>query len=123
MLVLSRKLNQSIVIDGQIFVKILDIDRYVVKLGIHAPAQTSAPREEFLELNESTLIDGQIVVKIVCIDRRTVKLGVQAPAEVPVDREEVHERKIRERTGQEAINRNKPARDGLVKCPFTGALG
>jgi carbon storage regulator len=46
MLILSRKLNESIVIDGQIVVKILRIDRETVKLGIQAPAQLPVHRQE-----------------------------------------------------------------------------
>jgi carbon storage regulator len=46
MLILSRKLNESIVIDGQIVVKILRIDRDTVKLGIQAPAQLPVHRQE-----------------------------------------------------------------------------
>jgi carbon storage regulator len=46
MLILSRKLNESIIIDGQIVVKILRIDRDTVKLGIQAPAQLPVHRQE-----------------------------------------------------------------------------
>lgn len=49
MLILSRKLNESIVIDGQIVVKILRIDRDTVKLGIQAPAQLPVHRQEIHE--------------------------------------------------------------------------
>ena len=44
MLILSRKLNESIVIDGRIIVKVLRIDKDTVKLGIQAPAEL--PGEE-----------------------------------------------------------------------------
>jgi carbon storage regulator len=49
MLILSRKLNESIIIDGQIVVKILRIDRDTVKLGIQAPAQLPVHRQEIHE--------------------------------------------------------------------------
>ena len=45
MLILSRKLNESIVIDGRIIVKILRIDRDTVKLGIQAPAEVAVSLE------------------------------------------------------------------------------
>ena len=50
MLVLSRKLNEAIVIDGRIIVKVLRIDRDYVKVGIQAPAELSVHREEIYEM-------------------------------------------------------------------------
>ena len=49
MLILSRKLNESIVIDGKIIVKILRIDRDTVKLGIQAPADLPVHRQEIFD--------------------------------------------------------------------------
>jgi carbon storage regulator len=49
MLILSRKINESIVIDGRITVKIVRIDRDVVKLGILAPADVPVHRQEVYE--------------------------------------------------------------------------
>lgn len=49
MLILSRKINESIVIDGRITVKIVRIDRDVVKLGIVAPPNVPVHREEVYE--------------------------------------------------------------------------
>ena len=50
MLILSRKLNESIVIDGRIIVKVLRIDKDTVKLGIQAPAELPVHREEIHEV-------------------------------------------------------------------------
>lgn len=46
MLILSRKVNESIVIDGKIVVKVLRIERDAVKLGIQAPPEVPVHREE-----------------------------------------------------------------------------
>jgi carbon storage regulator len=46
MLVLSRKLNEKIVIDGGIVVTVVKIDRNQVRLGIEAPPQVRVFREE-----------------------------------------------------------------------------
>lgn len=46
MLILSRKVNESIVIDGRIVVKVLRIDKDTVKLGIQAPLDLAVHREE-----------------------------------------------------------------------------
>jgi carbon storage regulator len=49
MLILSRKINESIVIDGQIIVKILRVERDTVKLGIQAPSTLPVHRQEVHE--------------------------------------------------------------------------
>ena len=49
MLVLSRKLNESIVIDGHIIVKVVRVDGDVVKLGITAPMEVPVHRQEVYE--------------------------------------------------------------------------
>lgn len=49
MLILSRKLNESIVIDGRITIKVMRVDGDVVKLGIAAPADVPVHREEVYE--------------------------------------------------------------------------
>jgi carbon storage regulator len=46
MLVLSRKLNEKIVIDGGIVVTVVKIDRNQVRLGIEAPSHVGVFREE-----------------------------------------------------------------------------
>jgi carbon storage regulator len=62
MLILSRKLNESIIIDGRIIVKVLRIDKDTVKLGIQAPAELPVHREEVHEAimrNKQTSNGGQ----------------------------------------------------------------
>lgn len=49
MLVLSRKLNEKIVIDGNIVVTVVKIDRNTVRLGIEAPSQVPVFREEIIQ--------------------------------------------------------------------------
>ncbi len=48
MLVLSRKINEKIVIDGNIVVTIVKIDRNQVRIGIEAPGNVRVFREEIL---------------------------------------------------------------------------
>ena len=48
MLVLSRKLNEKIVIDGGIVVTVVKIDRNQVRLGIEAPPNVRIFREEIV---------------------------------------------------------------------------
>ncbi len=46
MLVLSRKLNEKIVIDGGIVLTVVKIDRNQVRIGIEAPGHVQIFREE-----------------------------------------------------------------------------
>ncbi len=49
MLVLSRKIDEAIVVGDDIVIKIISIDKGVVKLGIEAPKNISIVRQELLE--------------------------------------------------------------------------
>ena len=53
MLVLSRKLNEKIVIDGGIVITVVKVDRNQVRLGIEAPAHIPVFREEILPANKA----------------------------------------------------------------------
>ncbi|WP_457749828.1 carbon storage regulator CsrA [Sulfurimonas sp.] len=49
MLVLARKIDESIVIGENIVVKIISLENGVVKLGIDAPKEISIIRNELIE--------------------------------------------------------------------------
>ena len=49
MLVLSRKIDESIVIGDDITIKVISIEKGVVKLGVDAPKNVSIVRNELLE--------------------------------------------------------------------------
>jgi len=49
MLILSRKSGESIVIDGQIVVKVVRVEGDVVKVGIEAPSDVPVHRKEVYE--------------------------------------------------------------------------
>ena len=46
MLILTRRIGESIIINGDIDVEVLNIERKQVKLGINAPKEISVHREE-----------------------------------------------------------------------------
>jgi carbon storage regulator len=54
MLVLTRKRNQSIVIDGNILVTVVDIHGNHIRLGITAPDSVPIVREELLNSKPRT---------------------------------------------------------------------
>ena len=49
MLILSRRLGESIVIDGRIHVTVMRVEGDVVKLGIAAPSEVPVHRKEVYE--------------------------------------------------------------------------
>jgi carbon storage regulator len=48
MLILTRKIDQSIIIQGNITIMVLGVERDRVKLGIQAPADVAVLREELV---------------------------------------------------------------------------
>lgn len=63
MLVLARKRNQQVVIDGRIYVKVLRLERDGVKLAVEAPRSIPVFREEIYNeiqnSNRSALTQGR----------------------------------------------------------------
>ncbi len=54
MLILSRKLDESIVIGDSIILKVISIDKGVVKLGIDAPSHIRVLRSELIRAVEDS---------------------------------------------------------------------
>jgi carbon storage regulator len=63
MLVLSRKVNENIVIDGRIVVKVVRTEGNFVKLGIEAPPDVPVHRQEIYDeiqrSNQAALTSGK----------------------------------------------------------------
>lgn len=53
MLILTRKVDQGIVISGNILVRVLGVERDRVKIGITAPGEVTVLRQELLERDQS----------------------------------------------------------------------
>ncbi len=49
MLILSRKINESIMVGEEIEIKVIDINNRVIKLGIEAPKEVAVHRKEVFE--------------------------------------------------------------------------
>ena len=60
MLVLKRKQGQSIIIGGNIVVKIIEVEGKSVKVGIEAPKHINIVREELLERAKEKMIDATV---------------------------------------------------------------
>ncbi len=63
MLILSRKINETVVIDGRILVRVVRVDGDVVKLGIQAPKDVPVHRlevyDEIQRANQEALTKGR----------------------------------------------------------------
>jgi carbon storage regulator len=64
MLVLSRKVNEKIVIDGNIVVTVVKIDRNQVRLGIEAPGHIPVFREEIAGTARRAPSEGAVAVGV-----------------------------------------------------------
>ena len=72
MLVLSRKLNETIIIGDNIRVTLLGIDGDKIKLGVDAPRDVKVFREELLEATKSTNVQA-LDAPIVSFDLSKIK--------------------------------------------------
>ncbi len=87
MLILSRKLGESIVIDGRITVRIVRVDGDTVKLGIAAPAEVPVHRQEVYQeiqlSNQAALTKGRRVVPKLSAERPVLPTATPLPAGSP----------------------------------------
>jgi carbon storage regulator len=93
MLVLSRKVNENIVIDGRIIVKVVRVDGGMVKLGISAPSDVPVHRQEVYDEiqrnNQQAMTKGRqpvprIPTAVPQLDRpRNKSAATQPPKPVP----------------------------------------
>ncbi len=70
MLVLSRKLNEKIVIDGGIVITVVKLDRNQVRIGIEAPNHVGVFREEIANVASRSVespANKEVEVAAVCV--------------------------------------------------------
>ena len=86
MLVLTRRLNESLLIGDDIKITVLNIGKSQIKLGVNDSEGVT------LDLQETITIKDDITVKLVKTDKTQVKLGIEAPENVTINREEVYKK-------------------------------
>ena len=84
MLVLTRKLGESIIIGDNINVTVLNISDDQIYLDVNIISESLT-----IHLQETISITDDIKITVVKIDKGQVKLGIKAPEDVTVNREEV----------------------------------
>lgn len=93
MLILSRKIGESIVIDGRIIVKVVRLDGDTIKVGIEAPADVPVHRQEVYDEiqknNREALTHTRVTVPklpaaITRLNQPSPKLSPPAPAKASV---------------------------------------
>jgi len=62
MLVLSRKCGESIVLDGEITITVVDIGRSRVQLGIEAPSHVTIHRQEIYRRIQQTIASSELSI-------------------------------------------------------------
>ncbi len=63
MLILSRKIKESLIINGNIEVKVLGIQGSYVKLGVAAPKEISVDRQEVFESKQLNFKENSLLEK------------------------------------------------------------
>ncbi len=88
MLILTRKIDQGIIISGNICIRVLGVQRDRVKIGISAPVDIAILREELLEK------DGEAAGELEAKKNRVNAENGADPKEITmsVTREELSER-------------------------------
>jgi carbon storage regulator len=86
MLVLTRRLGESIIIGDDITITVLNISKDQLDLGVNNSESLT------INLQETVSISDGITVTAVKIDKTQVKLGINAPDDVAINREEVYKK-------------------------------
>ena len=85
MLVLSRKLNETILIGENVRVTLLGIDGDKIKIGIDAPRDVKIFREELLEATKDTNIQA-LTAPVISFDLSRMRKTVASAAQAPPDK-------------------------------------
>lgn len=74
MLILSRKLGESILLDDEITITVIEVSKGVVKLGIDAPKEMMILRKELKDVVKDTNIKAAREVDLTQLSELSLKL-------------------------------------------------
>ncbi len=74
MLILSRKLGESILLDDEVTITVVDVSKGVVKLGINAPKEMMILRKELKEVVKDANIKAAQEVDMTQLGKLSLKL-------------------------------------------------
>ena len=74
MLILSRKLGETILLDDKISITVVEVSKGVVKLGIDAPKEMMILRKELKDIVEETNIKASKQVDMTQLGELSLKL-------------------------------------------------
>lgn len=123
MLILTRTINEAIIIGGDIRVSVASVRSEEASFTVES-SDTNQPHSRDRLIGQTLPIAAAINLVVLGIRGRQVRLGVEAPKDVTVDREEVHMRKVSERPALNSYRsgRTQPARR-LVQRLTAAVLG
>lgn len=89
MLVLTRKLNEKIVINNELKIEVIKIERNLVTLEVTSEASNIEPEIFKVELEGHLFLEYNVDLYISGVTRTQVKLSLDAPSEISINREEL----------------------------------
>lgn len=93
MLILTRRIDESIKIGDDVTATVLDIRKHQVRFGVKAPQDVPVHRDDdYQAVGESIRIGDSVTVTAVAFQGNQVRIGISAPRDVAVHREEIYKR-------------------------------
>ena len=89
MLVLSRRKNESVIIDDDIILKLIGTE---FNLAIFEVRDSERLREFEKSTDEYFNISKNIKISIVEVQKDKVRIGIDAPKDIPIYREEIYDK-------------------------------
>ena len=98
MLILTRKVGESLVIGEGLKVELVEINMNSVRLAIHDNKGDCKPIFVNRDVSQSLVLFDDVVIHILEINGRQVRMGTDAPKSISVHREEIYKKILAERS-------------------------